>query len=162
MEYDEYIRQEEAARKEKKKKTIQWVVIGSFFLTIGTCNFIINTKDEESVRKTEEDIYAAPAPGDRFVFNVKEKARVYKLKAVTKDSMEFLIPMYDTDRWNDKKSKSKFYELESAGKMYDSSLTMFLPKEKVLNLRTNRSIYLPPLNESAQLQTVFGPSRTKE
>jgi hypothetical protein len=76
MEYDEYIRQEEAARKEKRKKTIQWVVFGSFFLIIGTCNFILNTKEEESIRKTEEDIYAAPAPGDRFVFNVNESTQL--------------------------------------------------------------------------------------
>ncbi len=162
MEYDDYIRQEEAARKAKRKKIIQWTIFGSFFFTIGTCNFILNTKEEESIRKTEEDIYANPAPGDRFVFTVNDKKRVYKLKAITKDSVEFLIPMMESTSWNDKNSKSKFYDLEREGKMYDSSLTIFLPKEWVLNLRTSPNITLPPLNESAKLQTVFGPSRTKD
>jgi hypothetical protein len=153
MEYDEYIRQEEAARKEKKNKWIVWSIIGGFAITIATCNILHETR-------MKEGIFTKPEVGDRFIFTVKGNDRPYKLKAFTGDSVEFFIPLYETSNWRENKSESKVSELEQEGKMYNPRVTMFLPKKTVENLRDAPNVILPPLNEQGQLKTVYGRSRT--
>jgi hypothetical protein len=153
MEYDEYVRQEEVARKEKKNKWIVWSIIGAFALTIGTCNYL-----RESAMK--EGIFTKPEVGDRFVFTVKGMDRPYKLKAFVGDSVEFYVPMYESYNWKGEKSQSKVSSLEQEGKMYHPALTIFLSKEAVENLKSNPKISLPS-GEQAILNTVYGRSRTK-
>jgi hypothetical protein len=151
MEYDEYIRQETAAKKEKRNKWIVWSIIGGFAITIATCNIL-----RESAMK--EGIFTKPEVGDRFVFTVNKMDRPYKLKAFVGDSVEFFVPMYESPNWKGEKSQSKVYELEKEGKMYTPLLTMFLSKETVENLKTNPTITLPG-GEQAILNTVYGRSR---
>lgn len=151
MEYDEYVRQEEAARKEKKNKWIVWSIIGAFALTVGTCNVL-----RESAMK--EGIFTKPEVGDRFVFTVDKMDRPYKLKAFVGDSVEFYVPMYASYNWKGEKSESKVSDLEQDGKMYSPALTIWLSKAAVENLRTNPSITLPT-GEQAVLNTVYGRSR---
>lgn len=152
MEYNDYIRQEEAARKEKKNKWIVWSIIGGLALTIGTCNHL-----RESAMK--EGIFTKPEVGDRFVFTVNKMDRPYKLKAFVGDSVEFYVPMYESYNWKGEKSQSKVSSLEQEGKMYTPALTIFLSKAAVENLKTDPTITLPS-GEQATLNTVYGRSRT--
>jgi hypothetical protein len=151
MEYDEYVRQEAVARKEKKNKWIVWSLIGGFAITIATCNIL-----RESAMK--EGIFTKPEVGDRFVFTVDKMDRPYKLKAFVGDSVEFFVPMYVSPNWKGEKSQSKVYELEKEGKMYSPLLTIFLSKQTVENLKTDPNITLPG-GEQAVLNTVYGRSR---
>jgi hypothetical protein len=151
MEYDEYVRQEAVARKEKKNKWIVWSLIGGFAITIATCNIL-----RESAMK--DGIFTKPEVGDRFVFTVDKMDRPYKLKAFVGDSVEFFVPMYVSPNWKGEKSQSKVYELEKEGKMYSPLLTIFLSKQTVENLKTNPNITLPG-GEQAVLNTVYGRSR---
>ena len=151
MEYDEYIRQEEAAKKEKSSKRKAWLIFGSIALTIGTCNYINNSRMKEGV-------FTKPQVGDRFIFTVAGNDRPYKLKAFTGDSVEFFVPMYETSNWRENKSESKVSQLEQEGKMYTPALTIFLSKKTVENLRNEPNVTLPG-GEQAQLKTVYGASR---
>lgn len=153
MEYDEYIKQEATARKAKKNNWIAWSIIGGFALTIGTCNYLRESR-------MKEGIFTKPEVGDRFVFTVKGNDRPYKLKAFTGDSVEFYVPLYETSNWKESKSESKVSKLEQEGKMYNEGFTMFLSKRTVENLRNDPNVLLPPLNEQARLKTVYGRSRT--
>jgi len=148
MEYEEYIRKENAERKRKKDSRIAWIIIGSFALTIATFNIITETK-------TKKGILAKPSVGDVFVFAVKGHSRPFKLYAIKGDTMEFLIPQYEVSGWKegDDGSKRKVRELEQEGKMYDSLFRVRIRKQVVENLRNDPNITL--LGEQAQLTTVY-------
>ena len=148
MNYEEYIRNENAERQRKKSSRIIWIVIGPFAALIGTFNIITETKKNNGILTT-------PVVGDVFVFAVKGHSRPFKLYAIKGDTMEFLIPQYEVSGWEEGEngSQSKVRELEQEGKMYDSLLRVRIRKDVVENLHNEPNITL--LGEQAQLKTVY-------
>ena len=152
MDYEEYIRNENAERQKKKSSRIVWIAIGSFAALIATCNIIRETK-------TKNGILTTPEVGDHFVFTFKGHDRPFKLYAIKGDTMEFLIPQYEVSDWKEgeRGSEDKAYELEKTGKMYDTLFRVRIRKDVVENLHNDPNITL--LGEQAQLKTVYGRSR---
>jgi hypothetical protein len=149
MNYEEYIRNENAERQRKKSNRILWILIGSFAATIATINIVHDTKMKNGILTT-------PEVGDVFVFSFKGHDRPFKLYAIKGDMMEFLIPQYEVHGWQEGEngSEKKVRELIQEGKMYDSLFRVRIRKTVVENLHNDPNITL--LGEQAQLKTVYG------
>ncbi|OQP52909.1 hypothetical protein [Niastella populi] len=152
QEYAEYVRKEEAERKEKTGKRKAWIILISLVVVVGTCNTLIRNHEKQK-------ILTKPQIGDYFVFTFKKYDRPYKLKAIQGDSMEFFVPMYATSDFRDDKSESKVHELEKSGKMYTPLYTIYISTAEVEKLRNNEDATIVLDGEEAHLKTVYGKAR---
>ncbi|WP_276480459.1 hypothetical protein [Paraflavitalea pollutisoli] len=156
MNIEEYEQQERQEKAQRKKKILSWVVILVPILTVATCNFYINTHQENAIIEN-------PEPGDYFVFRglIGDGDQPFKLKAIDNDSMEFYVPKYELMNFKFGKSESKVYEMEKKGELYEEGLTMKLARAKVDRLRKNSEISerMGHNGRDVYLKTVFGRSR---
>ena len=142
---------ENNAQQLKPKKNKTWIFILIPFLIIATCNYIINTRDENKIIEN-------PVAGDYFVFRglLSKSDMPFKVKEIRNDTIEFLIPSYEYLDFNVSKSANKVRELDQENKMYSLGLTIKIPKSTVDSLRNNSNFSGRVLNHSnVYLKAVF-------
>ncbi len=156
MTIEEFEQNEAQEKAHRKKKRITWLLILTPIILIATCNYYINTHQEEAIIEN-------PEPGDYFVFSglIGSGDQPFKLKAVENDSMEFFIPKYEFVNFQFSRSESKVYDLDSKGELYETEYTMKISKSTVNSLRKNSELGIR-LNNSkvdVRLKNVFGRER---
>jgi hypothetical protein len=139
----------------KIKKYLTYLLVATPFLMIGTCNYYINTHQENA-------IITDPKPGDYLVFRglIGNFDQPFKVKKIAEDSIYFFVPNYELMDFQLNKSESKVYELEEKGVMYDSSITFSMARSTVDSLAKNNSLSVRlDKHPSVSLRGAFGKSR---
>ncbi len=146
---------EEFEQSKSKKKSYKWIFILIPIALIATCNFYLNTHQENAIIRN-------PEAGDFFVFRglIGSHDQPFKLKKIANDTMEFFIPKYEMINFKINKSESKIYELDKKNELFDSVFTMKIPKSTVDSLIKN-SEFSVRVNEhpAVYLKGVFGRTR---
>lgn len=138
-----------------KKRSRTWIFIVVPFLAIATIISYSNIRRENA-------IIEHPQPGDYFVFRglLGSRDQPFKLKAIRNDTMEFYIPKYELLNFKPNRSERRVYQLDSEGKLFDSTSTLKMAKSTVDSLRKNSDLSVQWLNNrSIYLKNVFGSSR---
>jgi hypothetical protein len=143
-----------------KKKAENKFVLGAVFLVpillIATCNYYLNTHQEDA-------ILTAPVVGDYFVFDgiLKSGAQPFKVKSLNPDTVELLVPQSEFLRFESPKSESVVYDLEKTNQLYDTNFVHKMPRmifdSLSRNLRTD--IHFPRYSSNITLKSVFGKTR---
>jgi hypothetical protein len=133
------------------KKNRTWLFILIPFIAIATCNYIINTRDENKIIEN-------PEPGDYFVFKglIGTSDMPFKVKEIKNDTIEFFIPAYEIFDFRINKSEGKVRDLDKENKLYNPNLTIKIPKSTVDSLRKNSEFSARVLDHSnVYLKAVF-------
>lgn len=140
----------------RKKKRMAWLFILTPVILIATCNYYVNTHQENAILKN-------PEPVDYFVFSglIGKGDQPFKLKAIANDTMEFLVPSYEFINFKFNKSESKVYELDRKSELYETGYTIKLRRSAVDSLRKNSEFGVMLNNSKVKvyLKNVFGRNR---
>jgi len=121
---------------EPKKSKLKYLLLIPI-VVIATCNFILNTKDENE----DKAVVNNPKAGDYYVFhrNGATYQLAFKVKEVDSDKIVFYVPKYElgTIRGNREKLGSYIYEMDSKKKLYGIEV-IEIPKT-VLNRMTDKT-----------------------
>ncbi|MEO0469685.1 MAG: hypothetical protein AAF206_08705 [Bacteroidota bacterium] len=124
-----------------KRKVPTWIYILIPFLAIATCNYIINTQDED-------ERFNQPRVGDYYAFSrliQDEEAaedQVLKLAEIGPDSMTFFLPMQEFPfGFQISESESVVRDADKNGSMF-SPYIMKVSRADLLKYRENGSLSL--------------------
>lgn len=132
------------------KKNLGYFIIGFLFLGIGTCNFIVNTNDEQKLADN-------PEPGHYYIFDKYIEGQgeiIMKIKEVRQDEIEFYIS--DNELifgYKRGKSESTIKKADKEGTMF-SGQTISIAKSTIKELIENNSLS-GAVNQKAMIKVVF-------
>ena len=120
---------------QKPKRNKTWIFIVIPFVIIATCNYILNTQDENNIIKN-------PKPGNFFVFRglVSSRDQAFKVKNVEQDTIEFYVPEYEMFEFKVKQSEGKIREMDKNNELYKLGLTIKLAKSTIDSLVKNSEL----------------------
>lgn len=132
------------------KKNLGYFIIGFLIVGIGTCNFIVNTNDEQKLVDN-------PEPGHYYIFDKYLEGQgeiIMKIKEVRQNDIEFYISDHELIfGYKRGKSESTIKKADREGTMF-SGQTISIPKSTIKELIDNNTLS-GAANQKAMISAVF-------
>jgi hypothetical protein len=145
--YHSFKQKNESIMLEKIKQNLSGIIIIGAILTIGTCNYFLNTNHET-------EVYDNPKSGDYYVFDNFLVGSIYKLKEVKQDTYVFFLPKQEVARFKINKSESLVRDTDNKGEMFSEG-TVLITKKDLDKMKESNTLSNAVDNKTARLEYVF-------